>query len=328
VDLDGTLIRSDVSYQALLGYIGSYLFGFIDVVSWLLIGHSTLKAELAKKLPINVSLLPYNEEVIKMIELEQFTRKIVLATASHRIYADQVSSYLGYFDQVMATEGDLNLAAKNKRDALIAAFGEKGFDYMGNSHDDLIVWQAARKAYLVNPEHNVEFLARKQGNVESVVSFQKSFVHSLIKAVHFTQWFKNSLIILPLLVRHHFQDYYSFLYAFYAFLFFGFAASSIILFYDLLYIEEHRKYPLKQQSPFALGDISLKTGIILVPLLLFTALLGSLLLFPWQFTIFLGAYCGLQVIYSFNFKNCITINIFTIIAMCIICIIVGYLYLF
>lgn len=304
------------------------MFGFIDVLSWLLRGHSILKAKLAERVPINVSLLPYNEEVIKIIQSEQFTRKIILATASHRIYADQVASYLGLFDQVMATEGDLNLAAKKKRDVLIAAFGENGFDYMGNSHDDLVVWQVARKAYIVNPGHNVECLARKKGNVESVVSVQKSFFHLLIKAFHLPQWLKNSLIFLPFLLKPQRSDLSQWFYAFYAFLLFGLASSSIFLLHDLLYIENHRHYALKQQNLFASGDLSLKTGIILFLFLLVTALSGSLLLFSWKFTIILGAYSGIQVIYYFNFKRSIITNILAVIAMCILCYFAGYFYLY
>lgn len=56
---------------------------------------------------------------------------------SHERYALAVSERLGLFDRTLATNGDINLSAHNKRTSLAAEFGEKGFDYAGNSRDDI-----------------------------------------------------------------------------------------------------------------------------------------------------------------------------------------------
>jgi phosphoserine phosphatase len=114
---------------------------------WLLRGKAVLKQELAGATDVDVAVLPYDRVVIEFSETERARgRRVVLATASHRRLAERVAAHLQLFDEVIATDADRNLSAETKRDVLVATFGERGFDYVGNSHDDLPVWRAARHA--------------------------------------------------------------------------------------------------------------------------------------------------------------------------------------
>ena len=64
VDLDGTLIRSDLlleSSLALLRRNPAYVFRF---VGWLLKGKAHLKHEIAARTEIDASLLPYDESFV------------------------------------------------------------------------------------------------------------------------------------------------------------------------------------------------------------------------------------------------------------------------
>ncbi len=52
----------------------------------------------------------------------------------------------------MAADGSCaNPTPELKRERLVEAFGEKGFDYVASGSGDLAVWCAARKAVLINP---------------------------------------------------------------------------------------------------------------------------------------------------------------------------------
>src|SRR6202008_1526811 len=82
-------------------------------------------------------------------------RKIILATASDREMARPVAEHLRLFDEILASDGKTNLRRENKRLALVQKFGERGFDYAGNSQDDLIVWRSARQAIVVNASQEV-----------------------------------------------------------------------------------------------------------------------------------------------------------------------------
>ena len=99
VDLDGTLIRTDLLYQSLFSFIKQQPLQLLSPFFWLYKGKSHLKTELAHRITIDVSLLPYNPEVIALIERERTKhRLIILATASHKVYADQIAEYLNLFD--------------------------------------------------------------------------------------------------------------------------------------------------------------------------------------------------------------------------------------
>jgi len=103
---------------------------------------------LAAAVPLDVASLPYDRQVISFLEQEKAGgRTLVLATASHQDYAQAIATHLGLFDRVLATHGEINLSARTKRDVLVREYGEEGFDYLGNSRDDLKVWTSAHKAF-------------------------------------------------------------------------------------------------------------------------------------------------------------------------------------
>jgi len=97
----------------------------------LLSGKARLKGSLAEVVKLDVTCLSYSKSVIAFIEEESETgRQIVLATASHKIYADQIAKHLSLFGQVCATDCDINLSSYRKRYLLVDKFGVKGFDCM------------------------------------------------------------------------------------------------------------------------------------------------------------------------------------------------------
>ena len=142
IDLDGTLIRTDLLYQSLFSFIKQRPLQCLLPFFWFFKGKAQLKTELARRIIIDVSVLPYDPEVIALIKTErEKNRQIILATASHKIYADQIAGHLNLFDRVLATDEHCNLSSHAKRDCLVKEFGEGGFDYAGNSHADIMVWQ-------------------------------------------------------------------------------------------------------------------------------------------------------------------------------------------
>ena len=145
-------------------------------------------------------VLPYDRQVIDWLSEERVAgRTQALATASHEHFAVRIAEHLGIFDKVFATSQQVNMSSIIKRDALVAEYGEKGFDYVGNSHDDVPVWQAADRAYVVNPLNGVERAARKHGNVERVFENRPPPLKVWARSLRLHQWLKNVLIFVPLL---------------------------------------------------------------------------------------------------------------------------------
>jgi phosphoserine phosphatase len=95
-------------------------------------------------------------------------RTLVLVTASHRQFAEPIADHLGLFDDVLATDGDRNLAGAHKAEILVERYGEHGFDYAGNAAIDLAVWKHARHAIVVNASASVAQQASTVCEVERV----------------------------------------------------------------------------------------------------------------------------------------------------------------
>jgi phosphoserine phosphatase len=205
IDLDGTLLRSDLLIETWLMFLRDQPHRLLAPLQWLTRGKASLKNELAQATELDVSVLPYDTAVIEFIKTERgLGRRVVLATSSHCRLADQVAVHLALFDEVIATDADCNLSASAKRDVLVQTFGERGFDYAGNSQDDLPVWAAARKAYVVNASPTIERRAREFGNVAGVWGPGRATLRDWVKALRLHQWLKNLLIFVPLLTAHRY----------------------------------------------------------------------------------------------------------------------------
>ncbi|MFZ0827896.1 MAG: apolipoprotein N-acyltransferase [Verrucomicrobiia bacterium] len=151
VDLDGTLIKTDLLWESLARLLRRNPFRLVPVLFWWMRGRAHLKQELARRVTIDPATLPYHEPFLAYLRGQKAAgRKLILATASDRAMALPVASHIGLFDEVLGSDGRTNLRSANKRKALVEKFGERGFDYAGNSSADFAVWRGAREAIVVN----------------------------------------------------------------------------------------------------------------------------------------------------------------------------------
>lgn len=316
VDLDGTLLHSDLLVETGLVFLRDHPHRFFVPLLWLARGKATLKQELAQATEIDASVLPYDAAVIEYIErARQRGQQIVLATASHCQLADQVATHLGLFDAVIATDHQRNLSAGSKRDALIANFGERGFDYVGNSRDDLPVWRAARQAVVVNAPAAVECKARALGNVVEVIKSPPAALQEWRRALRLHQWIKNLLVFVPLLTAHSHTELALTLDALFAFLAFGLCASSVYVLNDLLDLSDDRRHAYKRLRPFASGRLSIQSALMVFPLLLMAAFGLAIWQLPLYFTLVLAGYYALTLAYSLWIKRHMIIDVITLAAL-------------
>ncbi|RON63715.1 UbiA family prenyltransferase [Pseudomonas fluorescens] len=324
VDLDGTLLRSDLLLETGMAFVRKQPLQIFKPLGWLLKGKAALKEGLATTTRIDVASLPYDPEVIELIETERRTgRKVILATASHHSLAERIAEHLQLFDQILASDATRNLSAHRKRDLLIEHYGENGFDYVGNSLDDIPVWAAARHAYVVNPEAGVERRARAQGNVEQLIDSNRPSLKDWMKALRLHQWMKNALIFVPLLAAHQLANPLLLFQGILAFLLFGLCASSVYVLNDLLDLEDDRHHKSKRKRPFASGKLSIRSGLIVLPLLLIGAFGGATLLLPWQFSVVLLAYYFLTLAYSLSLKRQMAVDVIALALLYTVRIIAG-----
>ncbi|MEC5407900.1 UbiA family prenyltransferase [Paraburkholderia sp. MPAMCS5] len=311
VDLDGTLIRSDVLIESGFAYLKAAPHRFFQPLVWLARGGKpALKEGLAGATNMDVTVLPYNGVVLDWLKDEREKgRRLVLATACNERYAHAISAHLGLFEKTFASDGHVNLSSRKKRERLIAEFGEKGFDYAGNSHDDIAVWQSAERAYVVNPSNGVERAARKIGNVEMVIESRPPAAKTWAKSLRVHQWLKNLLIFVPLLAGHMLNSTALAIAALLAFLAFSLCASSVYLLNDLLDLDDDRHHPVKRKRPLASGALPLGWAIALFPVLLVSSFAISWAWLPWEFSIVLLGYYALTLAYSAFLKRQVMMDV-------------------
>lgn len=296
--------------ETAMAFVRSKPLKVFKLLGWLLKGKAALKEGLALETQIDVSVLPYDPQVIELINAEKATgRMIVLATASHVSLAERIAEHLQLFDLVLASNANRNLSGNNKRDLLVAHYGEGGFDYIGNSSDDLPIWNVSRQAYVVNPDPGVEGRVKAMTQVEPTLRTNTASLRDWRKATRLHQWLKNALIFVPLLASHRFTQFDLMRDGVFAFFCFGLCASSVYILNDLLDLCDDRHHRSKCNRPFASGRLSIKAGLVAVPTLLIAAFGAALLLLPWQFCAVMAAYYGLTLAYSLQLKRLMAVDV-------------------
>ena len=205
VDLDGTLIATDLLWEGLFLLLRKNPLYLFMVPIWLSQGPARLKLEIARRVDIDACALPYREAVLERMRAERAKgRRIVLATGTPRKFAEEIAAHLGLFDAVLASDGGENLTAGRKRAALIAAYGDGGFDYAGNSRHDVKVFDAAREAIVVAPDRQAaRYLATHGGEL---IETPKPTFKTILKMLRVHQWLKNGLIAVPMVLSHEYLN--------------------------------------------------------------------------------------------------------------------------
>lgn len=308
VDLDGTLIHTDMLHESALKLLRDRPFQTIRIPFWLLKGKAFLKQKLAQDVTFDASHLPYNEDLLSWLRLQKAEgRELVLCTASDETLAASVAEHLQIFDVVMASDGFTNLAGIRKAEALEQKFGARGFDYAGNSEADLEVWRVSRRAVVVNASNALAQKAQALGEVERVFPSVARGLGVWRRVFRLHHWLKNILLFIPLVAAHHLLVVDEWIALLWAFVSFSLCASAVYIANDLFDLESDRQHPRKRHRPFASGAVPAWWGVLLVPLLLLGSLaLGSCV--GQAFLKSLGVYFVLTCMYSWGLKRVILID--------------------
>lgn len=284
----------------------------LRIPGWLMSGKAVLKRELAGRAAFHPASLPYNERLLAWLEQQRAAgRKLILCTASDHAIAHAIAGHLGVFDEVMASDGQVNLAGRHKAAALEARFGKGGFDYVGNSSADLAVWERARRAIVVNASGSIVNKARQLFDVEHVFPRAELGLRALAKVLRVHQWMKNLLLFIPLLAGHQFGGVEPWLALCLAFISFSLCASTVYIANDLLDLESDRQHPRKRHRPFASGLVPAWMGVVLAPVLLLVSLvLGAQV--GGQFLPWLLFYFAVTCAYSWWLKRLILVDCLTL----------------
>lgn len=169
VDLDGTIVDGDTTVFALQNLLRTRPFGILPVFWALRRGRAFFKDTLFARVRLRAEALPFRAEIVAFLRAEHAAgRTVILSTAANHSVASLIADYLGVFQSVIASDAERNLKGAAKADALVRAFGMKGFDYMGNDAVDIPVWTVARRAYVVSRHAKLVETVRRVADVAGV----------------------------------------------------------------------------------------------------------------------------------------------------------------
>lgn len=308
VDLDGTLLRSDMLYESFWSAVSCDWTNIFSTAHALAHGKASMKRHLMGRSHIDVTTLPYNETVIEHIRLfRDCGGRTMLVTASDQALAETVAGHLGLFDEVHGSDGKTNLKGAKKASFLNSRYGKGQYAYMGDSHADLHVWKEAGHACTVNASPRLRAAVEDLNDKVEHLTSAPHAAQEYLRALRPHQWAKNLLVFVPMLAAHDLAIG-TFVASLIAFIAFCMVASSVYVFNDLLDLASDRAHPRKRHRPFAAGRIPLAHGTWMgVGLFLGGALISLAL--SWPFFLVMMGYFVLTIAYSLVFKRRVIIDI-------------------
>jgi 4-hydroxybenzoate polyprenyltransferase len=303
VDLDGTLLRTDLLYEkfALLLFSKPWLLALVPF--WLLRGKAALKREFARRTDLDVETLPVNTALLDWLRAEKARgRTLALVSASDDALVHRVAQRFGdLFDIVQGSDGSANLAGRRKLEALAARFGSN-FTYVGDEQRDIVIWEHCRSAVLAG--YGCQLRSRLSPAVAVAGAFDVPAVTlaTWARELRLQQWAKNALLFVPLLLSGQFLDAALLGRVILGFFTFSILASASYLFNDLVDLRADRLHRSKSKRPLASGELPLRAALIALPAM---ALVGTALLtqLPIAFTGVALVYLAVTLAYSYALKR-------------------------
>jgi 4-hydroxybenzoate polyprenyltransferase/phosphoserine phosphatase len=260
VDVDGTLIKSDLTFERLRKFLmtpSSYKLLFANPPSDKL----SLKLALEETQEVNLSSLPVNEEVLALIKVRHSEGgEIHLVSGSPQKSVEELSRRFPHIASATGSKDGVNLIGTQKLEFLRQRFPD-GFDYIGDSKADVKIWQEAASAYTVTRKFK-----RHAGLLGSTKALANWF--RLMRPKH---WVKNTLVFLPALLeigRSGSQLGSNWLIdTFVAFAVLSMAASATYILNDIIDLDHDRSHETKRNRPIAAGDVSLPKTVVMFMLL-------------------------------------------------------------
>jgi 4-hydroxybenzoate polyprenyltransferase/phosphoserine phosphatase len=303
VDLDGTLLRSDMLHETLWDALARDARALSGAVSALLRGRAALKAWLAERAAVRIATLPFDARVIARVEAWRAAGgHTALVTAADERLAAAVAAHLGLFDEVLGSSASANLKGETKARVLAERYGARGFDYIGDSRADLAVWAAAEGAVSVGAPGTVRRrLETRDGPPPQHLPPAAPAGPAMLRALRPQQWLKNLLVFVPMIADLSFS-WPALAAATGAFVALSLTASAGYVVNDLLDLADDRSHPRKRGRPLASGAVSAATGTAMIPALLLGGAVVALAVGPLLLGV-VTLYFGATLAYSVKLKR-------------------------
>ncbi len=293
VDLDGSLIQTELPWESFLSVLVQNPFQLLKIFVGKIRNKVSLKMELEKKAQINLEKIPWSNAFLQYLREEKSKgRLLILCTGSTQSYAEKIQKIIQLFDFVWGSS-HYNLVGEKKARFLVSKYGEKGFDYAGNSIADLKIISHARDFIWVNPSFLALFFSKKLNPKKifkdkklDTLAFRQCLGYSL-HGMNILAWLTSYLFFY---VCNHVAvfsyiglqiEFASFWKSVMHLLNCNLLATAFSIFFYMIRIPLDRDQPIAHdKNLFATGDFSIMIGFLL-------------LLFSLSFSVFCSIYLSL-----------------------------------
>ena len=303
LDLDGTLLRTDLLLEAMLHYVKQQPLRLFQLLFWACRGIAHLKHQVALRAEIAIDLLPVNEALAGYARgAAEAGRTVVVATAANQLLARKVCARFSFLGEAIASCETINLKGARKAEALNARFPD-GYVYAGDASTDLQVWKHARFGVFAGRNPRLLREMAQLTAVEADFSGRPATLAVWMRALRIHQWAKNGLIFLPLMLAGGLLDLAGWVACALGVVAMGLTASATYLINDLVDLEVDRQHWTKKNRPMASGAIGIPqaiaaAGLLLVAGLALSAAVGGLPVFGLVLL-----YCAATLGYSLSLKR-------------------------
>ena len=229
---------------------------------WLARGRAVLARRVAEAVPLPPSTLALDPAARQEIERARAAgREVWLASGAAPGAAGPLAEAVGAAGCIAPDERAGPAGAAGAA-ALVARFGPKGFDYLGDARRDLAAWRSARRAIGVGLSAG---LARDVRGLDPEARLLPGAGGSLLdyfRALRPHHWIKNLMVFVPLLADHG-VDVGPYLRLLGVFAALSACASGAYLLNDVLDLPHDRRHGRKRRRPLAAGRTRLLPSVSL-----------------------------------------------------------------
>jgi len=152
VDLDGTLIKEDLSNLAFMDYLKKKPFKTLyHLIIFLFKGKPYLKEIISTDFRVPIESLTFNKSALDYVrDIKNRHRVVYLISGSHQILIDQFQNHLKIFFEAFGTNKKFNMVGQNKVKFINESLNINNFDYFGNSKKDLPIWNYCKRIIYTN----------------------------------------------------------------------------------------------------------------------------------------------------------------------------------
>jgi 4-hydroxybenzoate polyprenyltransferase len=303
LDLDGTLIATDLLAETLLLFLKVNPLRIFAVLGWLLKGRAYLKRKLAQAVELDVDLLPVRDDVVAFARAQAAAgRTVYIATAADGDLAGKLAGRFDFVTAIIGSDGAVNLKSGHKAAALRERFPD-GFAYAGDAAADLKVWAAADEAIYAGGSAGLHRRLARIKAPTAVMRAPRAGLRTWVKALRLHQWAKNSLIFVPIILGGKAHDLVAWTACLLGFLGMGALASATYVLNDLFDLQEDRQHWTKKTRAFASGKLPIAAGLAVIPLGLIGGMVLGFIGAGWPAVGMLALYLVVTLAYSFGLKR-------------------------